>query len=381
MTAVATRVGWARRAAALGAAACVAAACNMGPTVETVPTTPAPAAPPGEASGGAAIAWPLKTREHLDVWLHGFALLQGDTATALVPLFRRGYHDDLVVLKNRSNVTTQLDLNRTALAARLHANPGLQAAQFLPLYFGSWTEMNNAIDVFLDVDGDARRVNDASTRAMIATFAGVFPSAADRDWLRRFIVSLRDEYDRFYHAYWVQRQQQLAPVLGRLDSLWTRVYFSKFHPYLRNTQLLGGDFYVSLPLDGEGRTLTEGPRSNGVAVGFPSTPDSAVTAIYAFAHEVSAPVVASAVNDNTTPVEKRQGLADRYTANGLVRGGALLLQRVAPDLVDSYERYYVHAAGAAPAANVTGTFARIFALPDTITAAIARQLDVVLGGI
>lgn len=35
--------------------------------------------------------WPVKTREHVDLWLHGFALLTDDTAA--VPLFDRGYRD------------------------------------------------------------------------------------------------------------------------------------------------------------------------------------------------------------------------------------------------------------------------------------------------
>ncbi|HET7585610.1 MAG TPA: hypothetical protein VFK13_11920 [Gemmatimonadaceae bacterium] len=370
----------ARGVMATAAVAAITVSCTMGSAVETMPATPAPASA-APSSTNAEIAWPIKTRDHLDVWLHGFAMLQGDTVTALVPLYRRGYHDDLAVRKNRSNVTTQLDLNRATLAARLRANPGLQAAQFLPLYFASWAEFNGGIDTFLQVDGDARRVNDPETRTMIATLAGVFRTPADRDWLRMFAVSLRDEYDHFYHAYWVQRQQELAPVLARLDSLWTRTYYPKFIPYLRNTQLLSGDFYVSLPIDAEGRTLTEGPHSNGVAVGFPQTVDSAVTAIYVFAHEVSSPVVNSAVSDNTTPVEKREGVADRYTANGLVRGGALLLQRVAPELVDGYERYYVQAAGARIETNVDSTFARVFALPEPIVTAIGRQMDVVMGGI
>ena len=42
------------------------------------------------------LTWPVKTREHVDLWLHGFALLSNDSSA--VPLFRRGYRDDLTVL-------------------------------------------------------------------------------------------------------------------------------------------------------------------------------------------------------------------------------------------------------------------------------------------
>ena len=36
-----------------------------------------------------SIIWPVKTREHVDLWLHGYALLTADTAR--IPFFRRGY--------------------------------------------------------------------------------------------------------------------------------------------------------------------------------------------------------------------------------------------------------------------------------------------------
>ena len=55
-------------------------------------------------SGGAAepatpgVIWPIKTREHVDLWLHGFAMLQEETTS--VPFFKRGYSTDMIVLKN-----------------------------------------------------------------------------------------------------------------------------------------------------------------------------------------------------------------------------------------------------------------------------------------
>src|ERR1700730_8109079 len=49
--------------------------------------------------------WPIKTREHVDLWLHGYALLQEDTT--FVPFFKRGYSTNMIVLKNKANVVTQ----------------------------------------------------------------------------------------------------------------------------------------------------------------------------------------------------------------------------------------------------------------------------------
>src|SRR6476661_178671 len=41
--------------------------------------------------------WPMKVREHVDLWLHGFAMLQEDTT--FVPFFKRGYGTEMTVLK------------------------------------------------------------------------------------------------------------------------------------------------------------------------------------------------------------------------------------------------------------------------------------------
>ena len=35
------------------------------------------------------VNWPVNTRAHIDLWLHGFALLSDDTGR--VPMFKRGY--------------------------------------------------------------------------------------------------------------------------------------------------------------------------------------------------------------------------------------------------------------------------------------------------
>src|SRR4051812_8458350 len=68
-----------------------------------------------QTSGAPNVIWPVKTREHVDLWLHGFAMLQEDTT--FVPFFKRGYSTNMIVLKNRANVVTQLDANRDNLRA------------------------------------------------------------------------------------------------------------------------------------------------------------------------------------------------------------------------------------------------------------------------
>lgn len=168
--------------------------------------------------------------------------------------------------------------------------------------------------------------------------------------------------------------------------VWASTYLPKLRGYLDRTGQGSGDFLLSLPLDGEGRTITGstvsvGPRLNIIATTYPETEAEVVNAVYVFAHEASGAVSAGVVRDNTTPAERREGLEARYQSNALVRGGELLLEKVAPELVDGYARYYLQAAGMSVSSNPRTALASAFPLPPQIVEGLRRQLDIVLGGI
>lgn len=367
-----------RPLAALCCAAALAACAGGGQGGAA--SAPAPAASAGQPPAAPANAvWPIKTREHVDLWLHGFAMVQPDSSR--VPLFRRGYRDQLVVARNGGGVRTLLDTNRDALARRFTTNPNLTGAQFLILYAESWEDMRQAAQLFLQANGDPNRATSREAAAIIGTFAQSFPAAADRDWLRLFVQSLDDERTKFYHDYWVREQQRRAGALTALDTLWQGRYRPKLQRFLNNTQQANGDFIVSLPLDGEGRTVSGGKQQNLVTVNFPATVAEAPEAIYTFTHEAVGTLASTTVNDNTSPADKRNGLADRLQSAAAVRGGLMLLERTAPELADGYARYYLRSAGVTPGASPAATLASTFPLPDNIRDAIGRQLDVVLGGI
>jgi hypothetical protein len=377
--------------AAFLCAAALAACASGGGQQQGTAGTPAPDA--GTTAQGTAAAtqsqtWPIKTREHVDLWLHGFAMLQPDTTR--VPYFRRGYRDEVTVAKNRANVTTLLDANRQQLAARFAANPNLTGAQFLALYAGTWEELVQAVQLFIQANGDPNRARSQQEYSVIATIAQSFPQAGDRQWLVLFMQSLQDERTKFYHDYWTAQQRSRAGALAALDSLWQRRDRPRLQRFLNNTQQANGDFLVSLPLDGEGRTVSGGKAQNIVTTSFPATAAEAPEAIYTFVHEVAGSFAATAVADNTTPADKRSGLADRLTSAAAVRAGYYVTQRTLPELADGYVRYYLRAAnvGTATASNSAAgggageaALAAVFPIPDAIRDAIKRQLDVVLGGI
>lgn len=362
-----------RAALLLASVACATAGTQGGGTGQA----PAPAPASAESTTPAA-AWPVRTREHVDLWLHGVALIQTDTT--LVPFFRRGYRDEMVTLKNRSNVTTQLDVNIERLRARLAANPGLINAQFLPLYFSSLDDMRQAIDLFVRANGNPQAASSQQQANVIGLLAGYFPSADDRAWLSLFTSSVLDEDARYYRSYWLQQQRARANVVDSVSAMWSNSVRQRMQRFLNNSRQKTGEILLSLPLDGEGRTLTTGGQTT-TAVTFPPRPSDAIESIYVIAHELVGSVANSAVSDNLTPAEKRSGVADRISSAALVRGGLMLLQSVAPELAPGYARYYLRSVNRAAGNDPAATLATVFPLPAAIRDAIARQIALVQGGI
>ena len=347
----------------------LAACASAGPGEPLPDPTPAVAGQP-------ATTWPAGTRQHIDLWLHGFALLSPDTGR--VPLFKRGYASRIAEIKGRANVQTSLDVNRDRLSTHLAANRTLVNAQFLAMRFGSWEDLRQAIDLFLRAEGDPGRAGDRLAQEIIATFAQIFSTNSDRDWLRLFALSLNDENERFFQDWWTQRHRDLQPVMDRVQSLWNDTYRARLQTFLNNTQQQSGQWLLSLPINGEGRA-SAGDR---IIVGtMPESREAAADAIYVFVHEAVYGVASSAVNDNTTPNERRSGATDAYTGAAAVRAGYLLLERVSPDLSPGYARYYLREAAAPASTDFPAALDRAFPLPDAIRDALNRQLSVILGGI
>jgi hypothetical protein len=317
----------------------------------------------------------------VDLWLHGFALLSNDSSST-VPLFRRGYRDELTVLKNKANVLTQLDVNHDRLASQLTSSRLLINAQFVPFYFSSLDEMHAAIDRFVTSNGNPGAARSQAESAQLAVLASYFQSPTDRAWLALFASSLWDEDAKFYHSYWVQQQRERAGVIDSTTSMWEHLVRPRITRFLAGTQQKDGDIILSLPLGGEGRTLsgTGAPRAS-YGVTFPATQPEVPEAMYVLAHEIVGSIGNAAIADNTSPAEQRNGVADRYSSAASVRGGLMLLQKFVPELADGYARYYVTAAGSRPGANPRAQLASLFPLPDAIRDAIARQIDAVTSGI
>jgi hypothetical protein len=379
------------RRAALGVAllAATLGGCAGGPPVTETPppssgrATPASSEPvaatPLPANTPLDVRWPLKTREHVDLWLHGYALLQNDTS--LVPFFRRGYRDEMLRRRTEARVTTMLDANMDTLRVQLAARPALINGQFVPLYFADWDALQAAIRAFNEANGDPRRAGNPLLAQQVAFLAQSFPSAADRDWLRLFALSLEDERARYYDAYWKGEEQQRLPIFTAVDSLWQRVYRPKLQGFLNNSRQPNGDLMLALPLGGEGRTVSGGATESVVTVTYPASREAAAEAVYVAVHEFVGATAAQVLADHTSPADKRAGLDQQLQSAAAVRAGLMLLQRAAPELAAGYASYYVRVTGREPGSDPLATLATTFPLPDAVRDGLAQQIANILGGI
>ena len=345
---------------------------------------PSPSAGPTATQGGTTplvqVAWPVRTREHVDLWLHAYAMLTPDST--LVPYFRRGYREQMVSVRRQRGATSLLDANRARLLERVAVQPSLATGpQFLPFYFASWEQMRQVVDLFIRAGGNPRATNDATLQQYFAVLGSSFQSAPDREWLRLLVESTDDESRKFYHDYWLAESRARAGIVSHVDSLWQRTWRPAFQRFLNNTQQQNGELYLSIPLDGEGRTVHFTKVQNAVAVSMPASVQNSESVLYTFAHEIAGTVASTAIEDNTTPADRRAGVTARYEQSAAVRAGALLLERVMPDAVPGYMRYYLQSAGRPATGDARAAFVSTFAVPDAVNDAIARQLEVILGGI
>ena len=359
-----------------------AVACHSGPVLVTsVPATSAPTTtvPAVEREGRLVSGWRIATREHVDLWLHGFAMLQADSS--LVPYFRLDYRDAFSVARRQSGATSLFDANRERLRQRTTDNPALTSAQFVGLYFASWEDLQQGVERFLRDNGNIDAARTTEMRRMYATLATYFPSSADRDWLRIFVQSLEDERTRFFTTYWRQQQQARAPVQATIESQWNGGTGMAIGRFLTASNQRRGTIVLSTALGGEGRTLNVGRGDNIMAVTFPLSGEDPREAFFVAAHEAVGTVSNQVVRDNSSAADERSGESARWSSLAAVRGGALMLERVAPELADGYRRYYLRLARQPVNGDIVQRFASTFAIPDPIRVALERQIALILGGI
>ncbi len=335
--------------------------------------------PPPASAAGPQRAWPIKSREHVDLWLHGFALITDDSS--VVPLFDRGYKALVAQAKKKASAFTDLDANLDLLAKQLKDHPALVNAQFLPLYFRDWSELDAALTLFVKSDGNPRAASNQQEASVLQMLGGLFPYKEDRDFARRFQTALHSEQEKFFHVWWLAETRRRDQALVVADSLWQKVHRPQLQNFLNHTQQSNGEVWLALSLEGEGRTVNGGKLQNIIAVAFPDSASRALDVVFALAHEMVGSLTTASVDDNTTPAEKRSGGSARLQSIANVRAGALLMAHLSPELAIGYAKFYLRAVGVKYEGDVMTAFAKAFPVPAGMLESIERQIAVAFGGI
>lgn len=343
------------------------------------------AAPP-QTPLTAPTEWRVDVAKHLGLWYHGLAYLASDSGTVpgegakepVLPLFAPGYVERIVAAKRQAGVyPTPLD-QRAAKFADLFAGDDYAPLQFVPLYFKNDTALFSAIRVWQEVDGDPRRVSTREGAQVIAFLSNMFPRASERRAVGAWTDVLEQEAQAFYDAYWRQQATALRERAAVVQREWDALA-PELGVFLDYMELEGGTLFLVPALGAEGRIVARGPGTPVVAVLVPP-PDQPEGAVFAFIHELVYPIVGDVVREHVAPARIREIGRETLETRAAVRGGAFLLDRVAPDRAAAYRRFFLEYVGAGEDAS-SAAFREAFPLPEGLEAGLAEAIERTLAGI
>ncbi len=329
------------------------------------------ASEPGTLTPALANEWNFTAEEHVALWYHGLAVTDaGSIASAAVPYYRTGYATDIDAARRRISSSTALT---TTLGTRLESSGAIDGLQFLPLYFDSWEQMRQAVDVWRQAGGDPNRASDAQTQAVIAFLSQRFPNAAQRDAVLDFVSALEQERTSFFAAWW--RETQPTALASEAQALW-RTMQPNLTAFLRYNDAEGGHVALTPALRGEGRA--ESGRGVAVAaIGGRAGEDPRVI-VGRVIHELSYSIAAEAVRDAVAPARIREIGEEVLVARAAERAGAMVLERLAPELLPAYREDYIRAAGGDPARR---TLIQQFDLPNELVPELESIIQLATAGI
>ena len=341
----------------------LAGACGVGG--RDMPDTPAPA----------VNEWRFSTDEHIALWYHGLAVAGvGVEAGAPVPFYRPGYQGEADAARRRlGRGTSPFATNPGTLGSRLASAGVADGLQFLPLYFESWTQLTQSVEVWRQAAGDPARASSQEAAAVIAFLSNMFPSATQRGAVVEWVAALEAERTAFFAAWW--NETQPTALAQEVETTW-RALQPRLIAFLRYSNAANGRISLTPALGGEGRMES----GRGIAVGAIGgrTGDDAQAIVGRVIHELSYALAAEAVRDAVAPARIREIGEDVLVARAAVRAGALVIEEIAPELLPAYRDYYLRAAGA-PGTGTT--LIQRYPLPDELVEPLGSSVRLAVAGI
>ncbi|MFW6079328.1 MAG: hypothetical protein ACODAE_06900 [Gemmatimonadota bacterium] len=339
-------------------------------------------------------AWTVGVAEHIALWYHGLAYLEAPGRTAddagLPPRFRADYVDSIGAVKRRRGAyPTPLDERAAEFRDVIAGDDAYDPLQFLPLYFRDAEALFSSVELWVEAGGDPRRAGSRPAAEVITFLSRLFPGRDERRVVGEWTEVVRAEREAFYGTYWSERGPALAPTVSAVQRGWDGLapVLRDFLDYMR---LEGGDLLLVPAIGPEGRIITAGPTPPRAAVLVPPARRPG-DALWSFVHELMYPLVDDVIRDYVAPVRIRELGLDVLGTRAAVRGGAMVLERVGPERVEAYRRFFLRsideraaAVDDAEADVVVGdeaSFERAFPLPPELERGLRETIEQALAGI
>lgn len=285
-----------------------------------------------------ASQWVVRRDAFAELWYHGLATVGADDYGPL-PLYSSSHVRSVGEAKRARGLTTRLDSAARTLRTVFAGDSSFDALHFVPLYFVG-AEPGAALLALREAlaSNQAASTVPLALAARAAAVARSLPGARNRQALLTFVDALAVEWlsvVREERAMW----RPSARTLLELQRDWDARFAMPLSSYLAAGGRSRGMIVVVPALGSEGRIVSVRGGISVVMVG--SGPVAGVddAPLFAAVRELS-----FALLDEVPPARltaRRDRLAaEREREVAAVRGGALLLEAVAPSLASSYRNVF-----------------------------------------
>lgn len=328
-------------------------------------------------ANGQPRTWSVASLPHVDLWFHGLAVT-GYEGFGPLRFYDEAYAASVRGAKQELGVyPTALDEQAARFRDAFENDSTFEVFHFLPLYFAGATRraMLSALETVSRARGTVQ-IEDATVRFGASVAATVLTSPEQREVLGDFVGALQEEWEAFFNVHWADASRQNLETLSAVQNGWDSVLGPKLASYLSTEVLERGLIIAAPPLGPEGR-IFEGdpanPNDNIVAVRLRAGHTDLT--LFSAVREMCYPVVRRALE--SSGVEGRDRVAaERQSSRTAVRCGAMLLERLAPELVQRYQAAFpTLAPSGAGAEELKQEFLRAYPIDPGIEAALARELE------
>jgi hypothetical protein len=206
----------------------------------------------------------------------------------------------------------------------------------------------------------------------------VLTTPVQRGLLGEFLVALQTEWTAFFQEFDREAQEASSEVRLSVQQTWDNEFHSAVAPIFGQVGMAGGTALLSGAIGAEGRIYTGTPQEwqdNVLVVSPPPPGGDPREVIFSVFREISFPIARRAM-DAARPSGLNRDEEESLAARAAVRAGALILELVRPEELESYQRFFLSRARRAPRAGETleGAFRSAYALDESLLAVLRQEI-------